>query len=61
MVSPPPPPCSAYVRKACSRARWDSEIGMAEVVERKGQVWTTAGVLRNGKLYCNVEETLYVE
>ncbi|KAK4776752.1 hypothetical protein SAY86_005440 [Trapa natans] len=47
-------------RKASSRACWNSEVGMAEVVERKGQIWTTTGVLRGGKLYCSIEETLFL-
>lgn len=49
---------TVHVRKASSRAWWNSEIGMAEVVERKGQIWTTTGIVRNGNLYCSVEETL---
>ncbi|XP_031397216.1 uncharacterized protein LOC116208111 [Punica granatum] len=47
-------------RKASSKARWDSEIGMAEVVERKGQIWTTTGIVRSGKLYCSIEETVFL-
>lgn len=33
---------------------------MGEVIEKKGSMWTTTGVVRNGKLYCLVEEIVYV-
>lgn len=45
-------------RKVTSVARWNSGVGMAEVVERKGQLWMTTGIVHSGKLYCSIEETL---
>ncbi|XP_010044017.2 tRNA-splicing endonuclease subunit Sen54 [Eucalyptus grandis] len=47
-------------RKVTSVARWNSRVRMAEVVERKGQLWTTTGIVRSGKLYCSIEETLFL-
>lgn len=45
-------------RKASSKACWNTEMGMAEVVERKGQIWNTTGIVRCSKLHCSIEETL---
>ncbi|KAL3534390.1 hypothetical protein ACH5RR_002851 [Cinchona calisaya] len=47
-------------RKDLSKARWIDELRMAEVVERKGRMWTTTGIVRNGKIYCSLEETLFL-
>ncbi|GAA0169837.1 endoribonuclease [Lithospermum erythrorhizon] len=47
-------------RYVVSKAQWSDELGMAEVVEKKGKVWMTTGITRNGKLFCTLEETLYL-
>ncbi|PHT71479.1 hypothetical protein T459_26583 [Capsicum annuum] len=47
-------------RKDISRSRWLDPLGVAEVVERKGGLWTTTGIVRNGKIYCFIEEILYL-
>ncbi|KAF3327712.1 tRNA-splicing endonuclease subunit sen54 N-term [Carex littledalei] len=44
------------IRTEVSRARWMEEIGMGEVMEKKGSLWGTTGVIRNSKLYCHIEE-----
>ncbi|XP_052189273.1 uncharacterized protein LOC127799352 isoform X2 [Diospyros lotus] len=47
-------------RKNISMARWDKDMGMAEVIENKGGMWITTGVVRQGKIYCSIEETLFL-
>ncbi|KAI4379385.1 hypothetical protein MLD38_005693 [Melastoma candidum] len=47
-------------RKATSKGRWIDRLGMTEVIERKGQIWTTTGIVRDGNLYCSIDETLYL-
>ncbi|KAG9459621.1 hypothetical protein H6P81_004129 [Aristolochia fimbriata] len=47
-------------RKNVSRARWDENINLAEVIERKGAIWTSTGIVRNKKLYLFLEETLFL-
>ncbi|KAF8396825.1 hypothetical protein HHK36_018458 [Tetracentron sinense] len=47
-------------RKDISKARWDTELGMAEVIEKKGGMWTSTGIVRRSKLYCSIEETLFL-
>ena len=44
-----------------SRAHWINKIRMAEVVENEGKLWRTMGVVRSGKIYYSIEETLYVK
>lgn len=48
------------IRKDASKARWDCQMGMAEVVERKGRMLISTGIVRNGKTYCLIEETLFL-
>lgn len=36
-------------RAAASKARWDDEMGMAEVLVQKGKLWTNTGIVHNGK------------
>ncbi|XP_057501263.1 uncharacterized protein LOC130785169 [Actinidia eriantha] len=47
-------------RKNISRAKWDEEMGVAEVVEKKGGMWTTTGIVHGSKIYCSIEETLFL-
>ncbi|XP_072972654.1 uncharacterized protein [Typha angustifolia] len=55
-----PSPSRPQFRKEVSRARWIDEMGMGEVIEKKGSMWTTTGVVRNGKLYCHIEEIVFL-
>lgn len=45
-------------RKDVSVARWDGKKGMAEVIVRKGRMWSTTGIIRKEKLFCHIEESM---
>ncbi|KAJ4847300.1 hypothetical protein Tsubulata_031987 [Turnera subulata] len=47
-------------RSNLSKARWNRATGMAHVVEQKGKMWITTGIIRAGINYCSLEETLYL-
>ncbi|XP_068309262.1 tRNA-splicing endonuclease subunit SEN54-like [Pyrus communis] len=47
-------------RKVILKARWSDEMGMAEVVDKKGTIWRTTGIVRSGKLYFFIEEVLFL-
>uniref|UniRef100_A0A2N9H6E5 tRNA-splicing endonuclease subunit Sen54 N-terminal domain-containing protein n=1 Tax=Fagus sylvatica TaxID=28930 RepID=A0A2N9H6E5_FAGSY len=47
-------------RKDKCKAHWIDETGMAEVVENKGKMWRTMGIVRSGKIYYSIEETLFL-
>ncbi|KAF9590994.1 hypothetical protein IFM89_000539 [Coptis chinensis] len=47
-------------RKDNYKARWDAELGMAEVIEKKGVMWKTMGIFRKSKHYFSIEETLFL-
>ncbi|KAI8029087.1 hypothetical protein LOK49_LG01G00510 [Camellia lanceoleosa] len=51
---------SGDIPKLQFRAYWDNEMGMAKVVGKKGSMWTTIRLVRNNKIYCSIEETLYL-
>lgn len=47
-------------RKHISKSRWNDEMKMAEVFENKGGMWRTMGIVREGKIFCSIEETLFL-
>ncbi|XP_078439155.1 uncharacterized protein LOC144709471 [Wolffia australiana] len=47
-------------RSEVSKACWDDKLGMGEIIEKKGGIWTSTGVTRcSGKLYCTIEEIIF--
>ncbi|XP_045824544.1 tRNA-splicing endonuclease subunit Sen54 [Trifolium pratense] len=47
-------------RNVKSKCRWNEEMGMAEVIEKNGKMWVSTGIVRSGKIYTSIEETLYL-
>eukprot|EP01018_Ginkgo_biloba_P002613 Gb_33095 [translate_table: standard] len=47
-------------RKDVSVARWDVRLGVAEVIVMKGRMWTTTGFVRQNKVFCHIEEVLFM-
>jgi tRNA-splicing endonuclease subunit Sen54 len=45
-------------RREMSEARWDAEMGVAEVMVRKGKAWHSTGFSRGGRLLAHVEEAV---
>lgn len=45
-------------RNVKSKATWNEEMGMAEVIEKNGKMWVSSGIVRSGKIYTSIEETL---
>jgi len=41
-----------------SKSCWKEEMGMGEVIEKNGKMWITTGIVRSGKIYSSIEETL---
>ncbi|KAK9125180.1 hypothetical protein Scep_014026 [Stephania cephalantha] len=42
------------LRKDVSKAQWDAAVGMTKVIEKKGGMWTTTGIIRRSELYCSI-------
>ncbi|GAU17969.1 hypothetical protein TSUD_330940 [Trifolium subterraneum] len=51
---------NSQFRNTKSKGKWNEEMGMAEVYEKNGKMWVTTGIVRNGKIYSSIEETLYL-
>ncbi|CAK8578787.1 unnamed protein product [Lathyrus sativus] len=47
-------------RNVKSKCRWNEEMEMAEVIEKNGKMWVSTGIVRSGKIYTSIEETLYL-
>ncbi|CAI9115543.1 OLC1v1016467C1 [Oldenlandia corymbosa var. corymbosa] len=47
-------------RKVASTGRWIDDLGMAELVVRKGNTWNSTGIIHNGKVMCFIEEILFL-
>ncbi|CAN6470599.1 unnamed protein product [Victoria cruziana] len=43
-----------------SIARWDPNLGLGEVIRKKGGMWRTSGIVRGSKVYCVMEEIMYL-
>ncbi|PWA71692.1 FTSH protease 4 [Artemisia annua] len=42
-------------------ARWKEELGMAEIISKKGRMWTTTGIVRDGgKIFIFLEDVLFL-
>ncbi|CAO2827334.1 unnamed protein product [Amaranthus hypochondriacus] len=46
----------SVVLKAC----WKNDMGMAEIINKKGNLLKSMGINRNGKIYLSIEETLFL-
>ncbi|KAG6515106.1 uncharacterized protein LOC121970713 [Zingiber officinale] len=55
-----PSPSKHQFRSEVSKALWVEEMGMGEIVEKKGSLWSTTGVAKTNKLYCHIEEILFL-
>ncbi|CAM8940391.1 unnamed protein product [Rhodiola kirilowii] len=42
------------------QAEWNEHMSMAQVLKNKGKMATTTGVIRDGKLFTSLEETLFL-
>lgn len=47
-------------RKDFSQACWNDELEMAEIVGKKGRMWTTTGIVRGDRIYYSIEESLFL-
>ncbi|CAJ1912782.1 unnamed protein product [Sphenostylis stenocarpa] len=47
-------------RSVKSKSCWNEEMGMGEVIEKNGKLWITTGIVRSGKIYSSIEETVYL-
>ncbi|XP_040371785.1 uncharacterized protein LOC112195452 isoform X4 [Rosa chinensis] len=47
-------------RAVVSKARWNDEMGMAQVVVQKGTFSKSTGIVRSGNLYYSIEEVLFL-
>ncbi|GAQ79494.1 hypothetical protein KFL_000310440 [Klebsormidium nitens] len=47
-------------RKTLSVARWHPNRGLAEALVMKGNMWQNMGIVRQGRIFCQPEEALYM-
>ncbi|KAL2659681.1 hypothetical protein AAZV13_03G100700 [Glycine max] len=47
-------------RNVKSKGCWNEEVGMGDIIEKNGKMWVTTGIVRSGKIYSSIEETLYL-